>query len=106
MFVLILNTDQHFVDQHFVQKFKEMHDELNHIYICLLNIIFNFTIQLVQQIYLNKLNVITYELFMKSIEDEINQKELFQPSKLNHLYHILVRALTLKLVIQMNHYFL
>jgi hypothetical protein len=72
---LILNTDQYFV-----QKFKEMHEELNHSYICLLNITFNFTIQLVQQINRDNLNVNTYELFMKSLEDEIIQHNIFQPS--------------------------
>ena len=69
-------------DPYFVSKFEEMHNELAHSYICLLNIIFTFTLSLIDLIDRTKLDDSTYSNYMSSIETQIKQFEIFTPEHL------------------------
>jgi hypothetical protein len=70
---LILNNDTYFVE-----KFTEMHQELSHSYICLLNIIFTISLRLIDSIDRNKLDDSTYDKYIKSVQKEIKKAEFFK----------------------------
>lgn len=66
-------------DQYFVSKFSEMHNILDHSYICLLNITFAICIQLVEIINRDELDISSYDNYMESLAIQITNNEIFKP---------------------------
>lgn len=69
-------------DPYIIEKFGEMHSELSHSYICLLNIVFALTTGLIQQLDRSKLNPLSYSDYMKSVEIQIKSCDIYTPSHL------------------------
>jgi hypothetical protein len=60
-------------DQYIVEKFGQMHKIMNHSYICLLNIMFRLTTEMLTIYDRNLLNITSYENYMKSVQAILNK---------------------------------
>jgi hypothetical protein len=55
-------------DPYIMEKFGEMHDVINHSYICLLNILFKLTTDIITSYDRSIFNVFSYDEYMKSVD--------------------------------------
>lgn len=71
-------------NEYITNKFVEMQQICDHSAICLLNIIFSLVINLHTCLDQNKFNTSSYEIYMSSLRDKINDKLIIIKKKLPH----------------------
>jgi|SaaInlStandDraft_5_1057022.scaffolds.fasta_scaffold115987_1 hypothetical protein len=85
-------------DKYFVERFKEMHDIMDHSYICLLNIVFNLTITFYCEMDRSKFNISNYKNYMNSFECELNKMKdtMFPIEKRKELFNHVCKGIDIK----------